>query len=94
MNTRTPVEFWRDMLLSMDEDELSMWVMDSEKVLHYYDVPRDMSFEEAHARHRDNNLKPLLDALRSLPHTPVRQRLIDDLVQIHFKEHSEHSAGN
>ena len=73
-------------ITSKDEDELSIWMMDSEKFLHYVDVPHGYTLEQAHAHHRDNVLRPLLDALLSLPATPVRQRLINDLRQLHFED--------
>jgi uncharacterized protein (DUF2267 family) len=63
-------------------------MMDSEKFLHYVEVPHGYTPEQARAHHRDNVLRQLFDALRSLAATPVRQRLIDDLVQFYFKESS------
>jgi hypothetical protein len=56
-----------------------------EKFIHYIEVPRGMDLDEAKARYREHNLRPLLEALQSLPHTPTRQAMIDDLVQFHFK---------
>lgn len=80
------VERWRNEITSMDEDELSIWIMDQEKFLHYVEVPHGYTLDQAHAHHRDNVLRPLLDALLSLPTTPVRQRLINDLRQFHFED--------
>lgn len=80
------VEQRRKEITSMDEDELSIWIMDQEKFLHYVEVPHGYTLEQAHANHRDNVLRQLLDALRSLPATPVRQRLINDLRQFHFED--------
>lgn len=80
------VEQWRELITSMDEDELSIWMMDSEKFLHYIEVPHGYTLEQARAHHRDNVLRQLFDALRSLSATPVRQRLIDDLAGIYFKD--------
>lgn len=73
------------MITSMDEGELSIWIKDSEKFLHYVEVPHGCTLDQANAHHRDNVLRQLLDALRSLPATPVRQRLIDELAGIYFK---------
>lgn len=80
------VEQWRDEITSMDEDALSIWMMDSEKFLHYVEVPHGYTLDQAHAHHRDKVLRPLLDALLSSPATPVRQRLINDLRQFHFED--------
>ena len=49
------------------------------------EVPHGFTLDQAIAHHRDNVLRQLLDALRSLPATPVRQRLIDELAGIYFK---------
>lgn len=79
------VEQWREIINLMDEDELSIWMIDSENFLHYVEVPHGFTLDQANAHHRDNVLRTLLDALRSLPATPVRQRLIDELAGIYFK---------
>ncbi len=52
---------------------------------------------EAQARHREHNLRPLLEALQSQPRTPVRQGMIKDLVRFHFNEAfagDEEATGN
>lgn len=54
----------------MDEGELSIWMIESEKFLPYVEVPHGYTLDQANAPHRDNALRPLLDALLSLPVTP------------------------
>lgn len=80
------VEQWHELITSMDEDELSIWMMSSEKFLHCVEVPHGYTLDQATAHHRDKVLRPLLDALLSLPTTPVRQRLVNDLRRFHFED--------
>lgn len=60
--------------------------MDQEKFQHYVEVPHGYMLDQAHTHYRDNVLRPLLDALLSLPATPVRQRLVDDLRRFRFED--------
>lgn len=85
MSERSEFDMWRDTISAMDEFQLITWTWDMEKFIHYIEVPRGMDIDEAKARHREHNLRPLLEALQSLPPTPTRQAMIDDLVEFHFK---------